>query len=134
MNLPPSILNTLRRRLHFLQGREYVNDYDKAEISALSQVIAHFEQTQEVGLRIVCAANRQYDEVILGARHFDSFMHDQIQLDGGGDSWRDSEQGFIDNRGNFLTREEAWAVAEAAGQILQRVPGDGQRLYSENLY
>ena len=48
-----------------------------------------------------------------------------------------SESGFVDNRGNFLTRTEAWKVAEAAGQILYRVGGDetnGGTLYSENLY
>ena len=43
-------------------------------------------------------------------------------------------QGFIDQRGNFLTREEAWIVAEASGQIIRRVGGDGKKLYSENLY
>ena len=48
-----------------------------------------------------------------------------------------SESGFVDNRGNFLTRTEAWKVAEAAGQILYRCGGDetnGGTLYSENLY
>jgi len=48
-----------------------------------------------------------------------------------------SESGFVDNRGNFLTRTEAWKVAEAASQILYRVGGDetdGGTLYSENLY
>lgn len=48
-----------------------------------------------------------------------------------------SEAGFVDNFGNFLTRTEAWKVAEAAGQILYRVGGDtanGGTLYSENLY
>ena len=44
------------------------------------------------------------------------------------------EQGFVDQRGMFMTREEAWAVAEAAGQIVRRCGGDGEKLFSENLY
>ena len=45
------------------------------------------------------------------------------------------EQGFIDQCGNFLTREEAWKVAEAADQIIRTGPGfSGPMLYSENLY
>jgi hypothetical protein len=43
-------------------------------------------------------------------------------------------QGFLDNKGIFLTREEAHTVAKAAGQIVRRVGGDANRLYSENLY
>lgn len=47
------------------------------------------------------------------------------------------EQGFIDQWGIFLNRQEAWKVAKAAGQILYRCGGDdsdGGTLYSENLY
>lgn len=91
----------------------------------------------EVGRRIVCAANRAYmtGDMAIGARHYDAVMIAQI------DKWADphalSQQGFIDQRGEFLTRTEAWSVAEAAGQIIRRVGGDdanGGTLYSENLY
>lgn len=47
------------------------------------------------------------------------------------------DQGFIDQFGAFMSRTEAWKVAEAAGQIIRRVDGDavdGGTLYSENLY
>lgn len=44
------------------------------------------------------------------------------------------EQGFINTRGDFLTREQAWVAAEANGQIIRRVGGDGKKLFSENLY
>ncbi|CAE6710389.1 hypothetical protein [Candidatus Nitrotoga fabula] len=47
------------------------------------------------------------------------------------------EQGFIDQHGVFMTRTEAWHVAQASGQILRRCGGDdanGGTLYSENLY
>jgi len=43
------------------------------------------------------------------------------------------EEGFVDMDGNFLTREEAWDVADAAGQI-RRVTGSKGTLYSEDLY
>lgn len=88
--------------------------------------------------RIVCAANRKRftGEVVLGIRHWDAFMHKTFELMNGteGDP---VDQGFIDNRGVFLSRTEAWKVAEAAGQIIRRCGGDdtdGGTLYSENLY
>ncbi|EQA7786777.1 hypothetical protein ACX818_001371 [Acinetobacter baumannii] len=47
-------------------------------------------------------------------------------------------QGFITNKYRFVTREEAWIIAEQQNQILCRVGGDMKdgvgRLYSENLY
>jgi hypothetical protein len=43
-------------------------------------------------------------------------------------------QGFIDQQCVFLTRERAWKVAEEAGQIIKRVDGDGEKLFSENIY
>jgi hypothetical protein len=83
--------------------------------------------------RIVCAANRKRftGHVVLGIRHWDDFMRG---IHSEGDP---VDQGFIDNRGNFLSRTEAWKVANAAGQIIRRVGGDdvnGGTLYSENLY
>jgi hypothetical protein len=43
-------------------------------------------------------------------------------------------QGFIDQFGDFMTREEARKVALDAGQVRRRVGGDSERLFSENLY
>lgn len=84
--------------------------------------------------RVVCAANRHPEtkQIILGARHWDQFMHQQADAIGG--EWAGAEQGFIDQMGGFLTREEAWVIAESAGQIVRRVGGDGSRLFSENMY
>ncbi|MGL5156029.1 MAG: hypothetical protein ACRC9G_09135 [Aeromonas veronii] len=87
----------------------------------------------EVGRRVVCAANRMPDgTLILGARHWDPLMCEHARLLGvkGGDE----VQGFIDQNRQFLTREEAWVVAREAGQIIRRVGGDEGCLYSENLY
>lgn len=89
--------------------------------------------------RIVCAAVRMPNGVlILGVRHWDGFMAQYVRSFGGRQAFsaygRDEEQGFVDQFGNFLNREDAWKVAEQAGQIIRRVGGDEGCLYSENLY
>lgn len=102
---------------------------------------------EEIGDRIVCAAIEikfdGYASVYLcGVRHWDDFMHDQFRKLQQVRNFSPEEeyrvtQGFLDNREQFLTRSEAWAVAEAAGQIIRRCGGDsrdGGTLYSENLY
>lgn len=76
--------------------------------------------------RVVCAALRRGETIVCGPRHWDQLCRGTSK-----DGW---EQGFVDQRGNFLTREEAWKVAERNGQIIRRCGGDGERLYSENLY
>ena len=48
--------------------------------------------------------------------------------------WKDMNQGFVDNYGDFLTREQAWYLAEANDQIRNRHCGQEGMLYSENLY
>lgn len=60
--------------------------------------------------------------------------------------FRNWEQGFIDQYGNFLSRSEAWKIADKMGQIRRptshekelnpRQPnmGDDGLLFSENLY
>jgi hypothetical protein len=86
-------------------------------------------------LRVVCAALRDgQGRIIAGPRHFDQVMHEQIKARAYPGTWKRAEQGFLDQFGAFLSREEAWQVAFDAGQILRRVGGDGERLYSENLY
>lgn len=82
---------------------------------------------------VVCAANRHHDSgrIICGARHWDSIMRGQL-IDGQkGGSW---DQGFIDQWGQFLTREEAWKVAVAKGQIRRQIDTPEGTLYSEHLY
>jgi hypothetical protein len=87
--------------------------------------------------RIVCAALRAADgDVIVGVRHYSPDMHKQIEarVDGvkfhhlHGDS-----QGFVDQFGEYLTRDEAFVVALAAGQITTD-RGVFGALYSEHLY
>lgn len=60
-----------------------------------------------------------------------------MKVDGLKINWTGGDQGFVDRNRNYLTREQAWEVAKAAGQIIRRCGGDdsnGGTLYSENLY
>ena len=57
--------------------------------------------------RVVCSALRAKDgAVICGARHFDSVMVATIAASDPLDArkWKQAEQGFIDQRGEFMTR------------------------------
>jgi len=88
---------------------------------------------------VVCAANRNKvtGAIVCGARHFDQVMRSQINAITGDKQdldWVGSEQGFIDNFGKFLTREEAHKIAYWNGQRKYRCGGDKDKLFSENLY
>lgn len=90
--------------------------------------------SSKITARIVCAAIKNaLGSVICAPRHFDGVMHAQIAMHAQ-DGWKQAEQGFVDQRGRFLTREEAFLIANAAKQIVRRVGGDDRCLYSENLY
>ena len=96
------------------------------------------EHTATKTQRIVCAAlrNNTTGALLMSVRHFDNHTHDFLCSISEFErkTWTTPEQGFVDNFGNFLTREEAWVVAEKAGQIIYRCGGDGVKLFSENLY
>ena len=95
---------------------------------------------------VVCAAilHRESGTLICGARHgncLNSAVHFGVY---DGKKW---ELGFVDRDNVFMTRVEAWKVADAAGQIRRphgwerhydsvRTPniGDEGLLFSENLY
>lgn len=86
--------------------------------------------------RVVCAAVRSPEGlVVCGPRHLDPSMRLVLMRLGvfakdiGG--W---EQGFVDQRGEFMSREEALRVAWNAGQVIRRCGGDDRQLFSENLY
>lgn len=101
---------------------------------------------------IVCAATRmgfQFEDtyetrVFTSPRHWDPTMHQLIQIvdDAYLEHKIDEVQGFVDQWGDFLTREQAWLIAKENGQIKHRCGGDeyiynGEtigRLFSENLY
>lgn len=83
--------------------------------------------------RVVCAALRHEEgAIICGPRHFDDTMRAQISAQGG--DWRRADQGFVDQFGKFLTREEAYEIAVKNGQHRHGEGADGRMLYSEDLY
>ena len=90
--------------------------------------------------RVVCAAIRdEHGELLIGVRHFSPDMRKTMSYmqDFGQRFKREHTQGFVDQFGKFMDRQEAWKVANEAGQIYRRVGGDeskGGTLYSENLY
>ena len=94
------------------------------------------EQSAPFPQMIVCAAMKHAlnGRIITGARHYDSIMREQINLTEGSDSWKGCTQGFIDQRGNFLTRAEAYEIAEKNGQIRREIGYKGRKLFSEHLY
>lgn len=84
---------------------------------------------------VVCAAMIMKDGlVVTGVRHFSPDMR-LILHRVYGDKYhlQVKEQGFVDNKGEFLSREDAWKAADLAGQIRKEVSSPGT-LYSENLY
>lgn len=89
--------------------------------------------------RIVCAANMLEDgTVIVGVRHFDHLMHNQIEnyLKANGMKNINSSttiQGFVDQLGTFYDREEAYVIAKRANQIIRDHDKVG-KLFSEHLY
>lgn len=85
--------------------------------------------------RVVCAALQRRSDglVICGPRHFDPTMRALIDPLGGPVMWRGAIHGFVDQYGEFLTREQALARAEARGQIIEKHhPLD--QLCSEDIY
>lgn len=89
--------------------------------------------------RVVCAAIRKTfpdksEVLIIGPRHFDMVMHCTIRcLCANPRDMADAEQGFIDQWGNFLTREQAWVIAQERGQFIGE-PTHPSSLFSEDLY
>lgn len=97
--------------------------------------MSRFDQRLSVGRRVVCAAMRSGDSLVVGPRHYDEVMRTAIknlpQV-----AVRHWEQGFIDQFGVFMTREEAWKVAVENGQVIRRagpLPEECS-LFSEDLY
>ena len=86
--------------------------------------------------KVVCAAIRSQKTgaIVAGARHYDTVMRDQMNRCGGFKEGRPYDQGFIDQNGVFMDRQEAWKVAEAAGQLKDYQSYTPGTLFSEDLY
>lgn len=85
---------------------------------------------------VVCAAIKMDDgRIIVGIRHFSPDMRSTMEAIYGPEYHRlgGKHQGFVDQWGVYMDREEAWQVATEANQIRFEVSCAGT-LYSENLY
>jgi NAD(P)H-flavin reductase len=85
---------------------------------------------------VVCAANRNKEgKIVCGARHWDNLMRGQILVNGKRPAeWLECEQGFVDQYGVFMDRQEAYTLAEKNGQIRHPLGHSEGTLFSENLY
>jgi len=90
-------------------------------------LLSAVNKVEYTDVKIVEAAIKQNDIVYTGRRHHNVIESMKGEYDG-----NIATQGFIDNRGNFLTRSEAAHIALNTGQIdkLKWPP----LLYSEDLY
>jgi hypothetical protein len=96
--------------------------------------------------RVVCAAIRAADgELLIGIRHYSTDMHRQIEKRVDGEKFvnrLDEDQGFVDQYGKWMSREDAYEYAKWNGQILYpdacgkkvNAIGTVDVLYSEGLY
>lgn len=86
--------------------------------------------------RLIVAAAMLMDDgdVIVGVRHYSPEMRKTLEK-AYGEKYhtRVKEQGFVDQRGLFINRQDAWIIAQLAGQIRRKCSTDGT-LFSENLY
>jgi hypothetical protein len=95
-----------------------------------------FNPCLEAKRRVSCAAIKCDDgTVVTGARHYSPDMRRLMERIYGEGYWKhEAEQGFVDNRGDFLTREQAFVLARESGQC-PHLPADGVAcLFSEDLY
>ena len=86
---------------------------------------------------VVCAAiKNKFGKIVCGARHWDNIMRGQILIAGKRPlEWiAGVEQGFIDQYGVFMSREEAYILAKEMGQIKYGREYSKGTLYSEDLY
>lgn len=83
--------------------------------------------------QIVCAAMRYKDILILGPRHYDTVMQEQLKAYFPHEDYPRFDQGFIDQWGRFYGRVEAHQLVTSNGQKLTTEPLRDV-LFSENLY
>lgn len=102
--------------------------------------------------RVVCAANRiigpdKSEHLLIGARHWDKMMSAQLKVLKElweADGWQTAtgslykhnitiDQGFIDQHGVYMDREEACKVAEESGRRMF-ITGSKETLFSEDMY
>jgi len=107
--------------------QEYYKSEQMIEIEAHARSLDCFHLIRRVSM----AANIVDGHLIIGNRHFCPLMGNQIDLLGLDSHKHDIrfDQGFVDQWGIYMSRQEAWEVAKAQGQI-KEVFEEGV-LYSE---
>lgn len=83
---------------------------------------------------IVCAAMRYKEFIVVGVRHCDDLMKAQIKRmprQMAGAPW---EEGFLDTRGDFLNRQDAFIAATEHNQVDMRRNESTNTLFSIGLY
>lgn len=104
----------------------YIPEWQEALRFDRKQVIVSSAMRSPSGIIIACV--RHGDELFYNAV-------DNMKLCDEDKDFNYWEQGFVDQYREFLTREEAWVIAEENGQIKHKLGcDDAKRLYSENLY
>lgn len=90
------------------------------------------------GLRVVAAAVRlKNGRVICGVRHFDKLMRGNLPtlIEAAHECLAGHEEGFVTNAYEFVDRNRAWEIAEAAEQIRwEGYLGIRGCLFSEDLW
>lgn len=99
--------------------------------SALESIIKLYE-AEDSGKRYIYAVAIKSDEghvynLVAPARHHDVIA---VMKEGGA---KPKEQGFLDDQGRFVGREEARKIAEEAGQLLDRAIQSSD-LFSEDVW
>lgn len=122
----------------------YLEDNVPDSLPEVCYKIAHWWDGRKLQRRIVCAANRFKMKngktlVIPGARHYSRDMAaviDELRDQMVSDHAHGDDQGFIDQWGDYHTREEALIIATHAGQIntVRKKGGPPDELFSEDLY
>lgn len=85
---------------------------------------------------IVCAALRQGKIIVVGARHFDMLMQQQLgRIPSYLINTAKWEQGFVDQFGDFYNRVDALVIVKLSGQPYnEERNGLDSELFSEGLY
>ena len=124
----------------FEKIEEAIEIYKKMTAGNIMEDGRHRADYYGVQRRIAQAAYNFSGYIVTGTRHSCPIMHMQMTAIGNDllDEWvyynqGDYEhiQGFTDQYGTFLTREEAYPIALTAGQLLDRHEW-GTTLYSES--
>lgn len=95
---------------------------------------------EKVDRRVLAAACKYGDLVVVGVRHYDEIMNGQLRALKANEELELCKldkviQGFIDNQHNFLDRVEALALVKESGQqFYPERNGCTDELYSEGVW